>query len=78
MPRKNIPVDLHMEHLNNIAKEAAQSVGANKSKITMERIGKAIGTLSPVLDQFDSVNKVQGTSKLNRVPEFQMMKQVSR
>ena len=58
-----------MEHLNKIAKEAAQSVGANKSKNTMERIGKAIGTLSPVLDQFDFVNKVQGTSELNRVPD---------
>ena len=29
-PARNIPADLHMEHLNRIAKDAIKSLGANK------------------------------------------------
>ncbi len=63
-PGKNVPVDLHMEHLNKIAKGAIGKLGSNKSIKAIQRIGRAMGTLSPVLNNFDSVNNVvQTTSK---------------
>ena len=53
LPARNIPADLHMEHLNRIAKDAIKSLGANKTKRAIERVGKSIGMLSPLLHQFD-------------------------
>lgn len=52
-PGKNIPADLHMEHLNRLVKEAMKNLGANKTEKACERIGKALGTIRPVLHQFD-------------------------
>ena len=67
-PGKNIPVDLHMEHLNKIAKGAISFLGSNKSKMAIKRIGHAIGTLSPVLDNFDEENHVATLSTRQRKP----------
>ncbi len=61
IPGRNIPVDLHMEHLNKMAKEAINFLGANKSEKAIQRVGKAIGTL-PVLNNFDMVNNVSTMS----------------
>ena len=55
---KNMPGDLHMEHLNRLAKEAIKNLGANKIKKGSIRIGKAIGTIGPVLQQFDHQSAV--------------------
>ena len=59
---KNIPVDLHMEHLNKIAKSSIRFSGSNKTEKAITRIGRAIGTLSPVLEAFDTANNVQASS----------------
>lgn len=67
LPGRNIPVDLHMEHLNKLAKDAINILGSNKSESAIQRVGRAIGTLSPVLSNFDSENKITSTSsKQNR------------
>ena len=68
-PGKNIAGDLHMEHLNKIAKEAILFQGANKTTKAMLRIGHTIGTLSPVLDQFDAQNKVSSTNSIHARPD---------
>ena len=39
----NINCDLHMEHLNTVAKTAVEGLGANKSKNAIIRVGKAVG-----------------------------------
>ena len=57
-PGKNIPVDLHMEHLNKIAKGAIRFQGSNTSEKAITRVGRAIGTLAPLLDNFDEMNQV--------------------
>ena len=67
-PGKNIPVDLHMEHLNKIAKGAIRFLGPNKSEKSITRIGQAIGTLSPVLDNFDDDNDVASQSGNQKRP----------
>ena len=70
-PGKNVPVDLHMEHLNKIAKGAIGKLGSNKSIKSIQRVGRAIGTLSPVLRQFDLDNKVYHTTSKQKKPRAQ-------
>lgn len=65
----NIPCDLFMEHLNRLCKEAIAGLRANKSEKAIIRIGKAIGTLHPVLDQFDAVNAVASLSGIHSQPK---------
>lgn len=36
---RNIPCDLHMEHLNRVCKDAIKGVGANKTVETIQRVG---------------------------------------
>ncbi len=66
---KNIPGDLHMEHLNRSVKEAVHYLGSNKTETSIQRIAKAIGTILPILDQFDNDNKVPCTSSKHARPE---------
>ena len=70
-PGKNIPADLHMEHLNRLVKEAIRNLGANKTENTITRIGRAIGTIAPVLQQFDQENEVASTSGAHRMASFE-------
>ena len=49
-----MPNDLHMEHLNRLCKEAIKVLGPNKTfDAAITRVGKALGTISPALDNFD-------------------------
>ncbi len=67
-PGRNIPEDLHQEHLNRVCKDAVKGLSANKTEVAIDRVGKALGTLSPVLDQFDHQNKVLKPSGAHRAP----------
>lgn len=58
----NISCDLHMEHLNRLAKTAIQGLGANKSRKAILRVGKGICSLEKVLVNFDKVNNVAQVS----------------
>ena len=60
-----------MEHLNKIAKSAIHFLGSNKSEKAITRVGRAIGTLSPVLDNFDEVNQVTISCSGQRKPKAQ-------
>ena len=62
LPGKNIPVDLHMEHLNRIAKNALRNLGPNTSIASISRVGRSIGTLAPLLEKFDRENAVSYSS----------------
>lgn len=61
-PGKNIPNDLHCEHLNRLCKTAIKGIGANKTEKCITRVAKALGTLDPVLKQFDANNGVMERS----------------
>ena len=65
---KNIPGDLHMEHLNRVAKECISHLGAGKTPKAICRVGKAIGTIAPVLDQFDATNSIKKVSGTHKPP----------
>ena len=62
---KNIAADLHMEHLNRVVKECIKCLGANKTEGAIVRVGKALDTVVPVLDQFDLENDVSTASGLH-------------
>ena len=57
-PGLNISCDLHMEHLNRMAKISIDGLGANKSGKAIRRVGKAIGTVSSSLENYDVVSSV--------------------
>lgn len=66
-PGKNIPNDLHCEHLNRLCKTAVKGLGANKTKECITRVAQAIGTISPVLDNFDADSGVDAHSSYHKV-----------
>lgn len=62
VPGRNIAADLYMEHLNRVAKDAIKGLGANKTERAIGRVGKAIGTIAPLLQKFDTVNNIREVS----------------
>ena len=52
-PGKNIAMDLHMEHLNHVCKDALCGLGANKTPTAIQKIGKCISVVKTVSDNFD-------------------------
>ena len=58
-PGRNIPCDLHMEHLNRECKSAMGSLGPNISSVgSVTRIGESIGELMKVTSQYDSITGI--------------------
>ena len=53
LPGHNISCDLHIEHLNRLAKTAISGLGANKSEKAIIRAGKTVGALSSAMDNLD-------------------------
>lgn len=58
LPGKNIPLDLHQEHLNRVIQISIKGLGANKTEKTITTIGKALGVFGPVIGNFDIENEV--------------------
>ena len=68
---RNIPCDLHQEHLNRICKRAIRNLGANQTETAITRAGKVLGTLYPVLMQYDMQTHVADTTGIHRAPTSQ-------
>ena len=67
-PGRNIPEDLHQEHLNRLVKESIRGLGANKTEAAITRVGKALGSLFPVIQRFDEENGVHKPSGALKLP----------
>ena len=65
---RNIPLDLHQEHLNRLLKDIIKGIGANKTEEALVRSSKALGTLHNMLSQFDKDNHLDNTSEVHRPP----------
>ena len=65
-PGKNIPNDLKCEHLNRLCKTAVSGLMANKTPECISRVAKALGTISPVLENFDADNGVGTCSTVHK------------
>lgn len=68
---RNIPFDLHLEHLNRLCKESIKGLGANKTKQSIVRVAKILGTMDTLLSNFDSENGVTTPSGAHRHPSFE-------
>lgn len=62
LPVHNIALDLHMEHLNRVCKSAVGNLGANQTVDGMKRVGKCVGVLAEVQNNYD---KRMGVSKIS-------------
>ena len=61
-PGCNIPADEHQEHLNRVCKDSISHLGANKTKESIIRVGKCVGMISKVTENFDKQFCVAKTS----------------
>ena len=64
----NILCDLYLEHLNRLCKDSVRNLQANKTEKAIVRVGKTLGTIAPVLDNYDNVNNVTHASGHHKVP----------
>ncbi len=69
-PGRNIPRDLHQEHLNRIVKDVIRRLNMNKTDNMILKLGKFIRMISPLLDNFDECNNVKKPSGLHNAPGF--------
>ena len=65
-PGWNILMDLHMEHINRECKQAMSVLGSNINDSSVTRIGKSIGELMKISQQFDKVNELKEESGCHR------------
>ena len=56
LPGRNIVADLYMEHLNE---GCIKNLGANKTETAIVWSAKALGTIVPILENFDSQSNVK-------------------
>ena len=61
-PGKNISCDLHMEHLNREAKNQISGLGSNITDISVTRVGKSLGEVVLILQQFDHASGIKEPS----------------
>ena len=62
LPGKNTSADLHMEHLNRECKQSISGLGANMTDNSIQRVGRCIGRLTSIMQQFDEVNGIKRES----------------
>lgn len=54
LPGKNVPCDLHMEHLNRECKNALHGLGSNITDHAVKRVGKCVQKTVKTLHAFDT------------------------
>ena len=74
---RNIPCDLHQEHLNRICKRAVGTLGSNKTEEALTRLGKTLWTLDPVLEQFDRETHVTDCNGRHCAPKAKSEKDIT-
>ena len=62
LPGRNIPCDLLLEHMNRVCKDSLRELHSNKTEQAIIRVGKCIGTLTKILDQYDKSLGIINTS----------------
>ena len=57
-PAKNIPCDLHNEHLNRECKGSISGLGANLTEHAIERVGRSLRLSTRILQHFDELQGI--------------------
>lgn len=66
---KNIPLDLHLEHMNNYLKSFLKGLGPNLNENSANRISKSIGVLKEMMDSTDRELQVTQPSGVHHTAE---------
>ena len=74
----NIPVDLHMEHLNRRMKDMMRGLGSNITPESVQRASKALGVIEAVCTNFEKSSNVTLNKEYHSIPSFERdLKQLS-
>lgn len=68
MKGKNIPVDLHMEHLNRWLKIMLRNLGSNINPSTAQRAAKGLGVVQKVCTQFMTETDMTENKDFHTIP----------
>ena len=66
---RNIPLDLHLEHLNNFLKSFLKGVGPNLTEASALRISKSLAVLRDLMEQVDEEIGLSGPSGFHNNPK---------
>lgn len=66
---RNIPLDLHLEHMNNYLKSFLKGLGPNLNENSANRISKSIGVLKEMMDSTDRELQVTQPSGVHHTTE---------
>ena len=69
-PGKNIPVDLHLEHLNKRLKGMLHGLGSNISPESVQCASKVLGLVETVCTNFENVSNITPTKDYHSMPSF--------
>ena len=70
-PSKNIPVDLHMEHLNHHLKGMMRNLGSNITPESVQRASKALGGVTNICCNFEETSNILGGSDFHSRPSLE-------
>ncbi|KAK7136555.1 hypothetical protein R3I93_016781 [Phoxinus phoxinus] len=68
---KNIPLDLHLEHLNNFLKSFLKNKGTNLTEQTADRVSRSAGVLKTLLDTADRELQLSQPSGIHHEADLQ-------
>ena len=66
----NIPLDLHMEHLNRTVKDYVANLGENFAEKSIIQCGKSVGGIASITRQFDNDNSVLNPIGTHTIPNL--------
>ena len=69
-PGKNVPCDLHIEHLNRPLKDMIRNIHSKNPENAIDRIAKSIGTINQVCEILEQENQALKISGRHTRPAF--------
>lgn len=70
-PGKNIPVDLHIEHLNRHLKGMMRNLGSNITPEAVQHASRALGTIETVCSNFEEITNISASKNYHSKPSFE-------
>lgn len=68
---RNIPLDLHLEHLNNFLKTFLKNKGPNLTEDAADRVSRSVGVLKTVMDTTDKELQVYRPSGIHNPADME-------
>ena len=69
---QNVPVDLHMEHLNANLKSMLRHLGSNITPDSVLRTSRALGAMQTVCTNFEDISDISHDTDFHSKPSFEI------